>query len=193
MQCKPIAAIDPSLTSTGIAFGTSADDVQVRTVGSKPMGETAADRIRRYERLMMQIQDVLQEVNPALILIEGYSFGSSNKGQMNLREFGGILRWHLVDTGKVLEVAPAGLKKFATGKGNAKKEVVLAHVVNRWGQLFERSDEADAYALYRMALVACGRCEAENEAQRESVARVLETHQMATENLRALTGGEYGF
>lgn len=45
----------------------------------------------------------------------------------------------------------AEIKKFATGKGNAKKDVVLAAVCRRW-KVVASEDEADAIALLQLAM-----------------------------------------
>ena len=49
-------------------------------------------------------------------------------------------------------IAPGTLKKFVTGKGNAKKDLMLLKVYKKWGEEFEVDDLADAYGLARMAL-----------------------------------------
>lgn len=170
---KRILGIDPSLTSTGLCFGTSAIEWSTASAGSKPSGKTVKARIERYTRLVERINTVLHAEKPTLILVEGYSFGSRNGGEA-LAEFGGLLRQCLLFyTPDVYEVAPSTLKKFATGKGNSKKEMVMAHIAQRWGQLFATSDLADAFVLYQMGLVAAGAVEAANQHQREAVAKVV--------------------
>ncbi len=44
------------------------------------------------------------------------------------------------------------IKQFATGKGNADKEAVIAAVKEKWGHSAKTHDEADAYALLRYKL-----------------------------------------
>lgn len=171
---KRIVTIDPSISCTGLAFGTTADDVQVVSCASKPSGDSVSNRMARFERLVRSIEIHLEEHETELILIEGYAFGSKTSQQHKLAEFGGLLRWHLLDhCPRVLEVPPTCLKKFAVGKGNAKKDLVMAHVSDRWDKLFTNSDQADAYVLYRMGLVMVGREKADNVAQREAVGKVM--------------------
>jgi Holliday junction resolvasome RuvABC endonuclease subunit len=57
-----------------------------------------------------------------LIYIEGYSY--SSKGQVfSIGENGGILKWKLYDMGYDFGIIdPSSIKKFATGKGNSKKD-----------------------------------------------------------------------
>lgn len=51
-----------------------------------------------------------------------------------------------------LKVPPMTLKKYTTGKGNAKKNEMLLHVFKRWGMDFNGDDNAaDSYSLSRLA------------------------------------------
>ena len=49
-----------------------------------------------------------------------------------------------------LKVPPMTLKKFAAGKGNAKKQEMLLQIYKRWGMEFLDDNAADAYALARL-------------------------------------------
>jgi len=184
LNMHAIAAIDPSLTSTGLCWGTDADDFQVTCCSSKPIGKTVLDRVKRYEDLTSRILGILEPCRPRLILIEEYAYSKNMGGQMYLGEFGGILRLHICDyTPHVIEVTASCLKKFATGKGNAPKDIVMAHVQKQWGQIFRNNDEADAFCLYQMALCIAGRQKPANQAQREAVAKVLSGHCATSEQI----------
>jgi Holliday junction resolvasome RuvABC endonuclease subunit len=50
-----------------------------------------------------------------------------------------------------LKVPPMTLKKYASGKGNAKKQEMLLQIYKRWGVEFSDDNAADAYALARLA------------------------------------------
>lgn len=50
-----------------------------------------------------------------------------------------------------LQVPPMTLKKYATGKGTAKKQEMLLQIYKRWGVEFNDDNAADAYALARLA------------------------------------------
>ena len=50
----------------------------------------------------------------------------------------------------ILKVPPMTLKKFAAGKGNAKKQEMLLQIYKRWGLEFTDDNAADAYALGRL-------------------------------------------
>src|SRR3990167_3659041 len=124
--------------------------------------------------LVAGVVEFIESHGPSVaIFIEGYSFGSNMPGKNGTVEFGGLLRWHLVDLApRVYEVAPTTLKKFVTGKGNAKKEQILAHVQKRWGEMFETNDAGDAFGLYKLGCVVERLTEADTDAQREAAAKV---------------------
>lgn len=50
-----------------------------------------------------------------------------------------------------LLVPPTVVKKFAAGKGNAKKQEMLLQIYKRYGLEFNNDNAADAYALARIA------------------------------------------
>jgi Holliday junction resolvasome RuvABC endonuclease subunit len=50
-----------------------------------------------------------------------------------------------------LQVPPMTLKKYATGKGTAKKQEMLMQIYKRWNVEFNDDNAADSYALARLA------------------------------------------
>jgi Holliday junction resolvasome RuvABC endonuclease subunit len=50
-----------------------------------------------------------------------------------------------------LQIPPMTLKKYATGKGTAKKQEMLLQIYKRWGVEFNDDNAADAYSLARLA------------------------------------------
>lgn len=50
----------------------------------------------------------------------------------------------------ILKVPPMTLKKYAAGKGNAKKQEMLLQMYKRWGVEFNDDNAADSYALARL-------------------------------------------
>lgn len=50
-----------------------------------------------------------------------------------------------------LQIPPMTLKKYATGKGNAKKQEMLMQIYKRWNIEFNDDNAADSYALARLA------------------------------------------
>jgi Holliday junction resolvasome RuvABC endonuclease subunit len=50
-----------------------------------------------------------------------------------------------------LQIPPMTLKKYAAGKGNAKKQEMLLQIYKRYGVEFNDDNAADAYSLGRLA------------------------------------------
>lgn len=81
------------------------------------------------------------------IVIEGYGFGMTSDAK-SLAEIGGIIRYHLIEKGlRPIVIAPATLKKFITGKGNADKSIVLKEVLRRYELDIDDHNMADAFGL----------------------------------------------
>lgn len=58
------------------------------------------------------------------------------------------ITWHLRAP---LQIPPMTLKKYATGKGTAKKQEMLMQIYKRWGVEFNDDNAADSYALAKLA------------------------------------------
>ena len=132
-----IVGVDPSLSSTGVAL---ADDT-FATISTSAKGPKRLEAIRDQ---LLKLADGCD-----IVVIEGYSMGS-HQGSHQLGELGGVLRLALWEAGiPYVEVAPTRLKKWATGKGNAPKDQVLAKAARRWAGV-SNNDEADAAWLRDM-------------------------------------------
>lgn len=77
------------------------------------------DRIGKISQWAISI---VRETGPSLVFLEGYSFASIGNS-FDIAENTGLFKHklHLIGGYDVRLVAPTTLKKFATGKGNAKK------------------------------------------------------------------------
>lgn len=118
----------------------------------KPM----ANRFDRWALYKQWLATLLESHDVTLASIEGYGFSNSHT-LATLVELGTVLRMCAVEMGvSYIEVAPTSLKKFSTGKGNARKNQMMLAVYKRWG--FETVDDniADAYALARMGQAQLG-------------------------------------
>lgn len=133
-----IVGIDPSLTSTGVAVLPD----RTYVIRSKQHGVARLTEIR--DAIKKEIADA------DLVILENYAYCRANQAHQ-IGELGGVLRVLLTESGvRWITVAPAQLKKFATGKGNTKKEHMLQQVYKRWGVECETSDEADAFTLAKI-------------------------------------------
>jgi crossover junction endodeoxyribonuclease RuvC len=170
-----IIGIDPSLTNTAVVIGTESQH-DVRCFGSDNQGDHVAGRIARYESLVARIMAEIERGKPAidLIVMEAYSFGSNDARAKFSAEYGGILRFHLVElTDRIYEVAPMTLKKFATGAGKGDKDMIAAHLTKRYDVMLKNNDEYDAFALFQMGLIIDGRTQPQTTAQAEAIATVM--------------------
>jgi len=161
----PIAiGLDLSLTAAGIATPAG-----LRTTGEKgKIGASLADRRGRISRQTTRILDaVIGEAGvtwspfpdsgnpPMVVALESPAQHAKTPGQHDRSG----LWWRVVHELSawpdvyVCEVGIAALKKYATGKGNAGKDEVLAAVVRRYSD-HQVADNNQADALVLRAMVA---------------------------------------
>lgn len=99
------------------------------------------------------ISDLLDINKVGSIYLEGLSYGSSGQAVSQLGAMHFYIRIFLFENNLNYNIIqPGTLKKFVTGKGNAKKELILLNVYKKWGIEFTDNNLADAYCLARMAL-----------------------------------------
>ena len=143
MTTPLVIGLDLSLTSTGWASNYG----HLGTITSTGKADaTLGQRLERIRRLTTRITDIAWDLTPHLVLVEGPSYGSSN-GHHHDRSG---LWWQVVNNlpEPVVEVPPALVKLYATGKGNASKDTVLAAVVRRYPDwTVAGNDQADALTL----------------------------------------------
>lgn len=170
-----VCGLDPSLTGFAVCLLARDGTHVTRRFASHRLGADVAARIERALILVESVIDVIKPADPQVICIEGYSYMSNERGQMDLGELGGILRAYLLQfDGAIYEVAPVQLKKFVTGKGSGDKTALVARTVRRWGVDFPDNDRFDAYGLARMAGCIAGFWKAENVAESATIAKVIE-------------------
>ena len=135
-----VAGIDPSLSSTGMAF------------------EGGTDTFENYRKGMDRIVYILSRIEKRLVsekithaAIEGYFIMPGRlEGALGMAELAGTIKLLLLARGiPTIVVPPTALKKYVTGKGNASKPEVMLAIKKRWGKSFTQSDRADAYGLMR--------------------------------------------
>jgi crossover junction endodeoxyribonuclease RuvC len=166
-EAPRVVGIDLSLTCTGIAVPGYDPNVQGYTVAiKKPSGQRPENGWSELRRLRWMRSRVLAEVRrfsggvdsgfscPVLVVLEGLAFGSKSPHAMTRAG----LWWMVLDgldamPGVSVAVAsPASRAKYATGKGNAGKDVVMREVARRFPFFDGGEDEADALVLRSMGL-----------------------------------------
>ena len=176
---RAVMAIDPSLAGTAVAVHVPGAPPYEQRYATKP-ATSVHGRVLRYRSIATPIVELAIQHRPVLVLIEGYAFaamtrgkGAGGQGTEHRSELGGILRDRLLDhCGQIVEVPPATLKKWATGKGNAQKSEVVSALSRRYDRAFRTDDAADAWALMTLGLALTGQADPENKTQAE-VVRVM--------------------
>lgn len=149
---RPITGIDPSLIATGVAWPDGSTEVLAWP------GHGVERLAGVYARIANWVDlGPLADVHP-LVVLEGYAHGKGNQAHQ-MGELGGVMRLALHHCRvEVLVVPPAVVKKYATGKGNANKDLVRDAARDRLGPLAPgiSSDECDALWLRQIGLRLIG-------------------------------------
>lgn len=136
--------IDASLTGTGVVC------LKGDTIASSQRLDTKLKGVERLVAIEERLKHFVNHFNPDLVLLEGYAYAAKNQAHQ-IGELGGVIRTMLHKHNiNWIEVAPPQVKKFATGKGNAQKDLVMLNVYKKWGAEFVSNDEADAYVLAKI-------------------------------------------
>jgi len=136
---KTIVGIDYSLTSPAICINIDNADVLMfyyLTNKKKYIGQMSediigyehkewTDPIQRFKYISDFALDIISPLVSPQIFIEGYSFGSKGQGLFQIAENCGILKYRLQEQNLPYQtVVPSVVKKGATGKGNADKDMM---------------------------------------------------------------------
>lgn len=144
-----LVALDLALTTTGWAALNGSPTPALGVI--KPRGRG----VKRLADGLTQVRDLAADA--AAVILEGYSYSSRNSQAHSLGELGGVVKLGLHIRGvKLVIVPPSSLKKVATGKGNASKELVLVEAVKRLGYQGADNNIADALWLLVMAQIHYG-------------------------------------
>lgn len=151
---RRVVGVDLSLTSTAVAARVIESEelhvIRIRSTGAKT--DSLSEHITRLIRLSNQVVAAVRACSPELVAMEDMMFGTSRDTSAHRRSglwwmVASLLRHHGTP---MVAVPPSTLKKWATGKGNASKDMVLSAAVRRFPQVGQ-NDEADAAMLADMA------------------------------------------
>lgn len=139
-----VCGCDPS-TKTGVVALFPSGEVSSWVLTSQHKG------IARVQDLKTQFESLLTQINPQALCIEGYAF--ANRFTLALLvEINCAMRLAAYTRGITCYIAPPSVvKKFATDKGNAKKDAIAVAVKNRWGFEAPSDDVVDAYVMAQIA------------------------------------------
>ena len=170
---KTIIGIDYSLTSPAVCVNDGKLKFYYLTTKKKWIGQQSkdiigyehkewTDPIQRFTYISDFVFDILFTTNNPKIFIEGYSFGSKGQGLFQIAENCGILKYRLLEKNYGYNtVVPSVVKKGATGKGNADKDMMYGAFVKETNidlkQIFDTekvgnpiSDIADSYFIQKV-------------------------------------------
>lgn len=139
-----VLGLDLSLTSSGFAYRIGSGRIHTGTITPK-----AHKGVPRLVYIRRCIEMIIMEHGTSHAVIEGYSMGKFQMQRAHSTgELGGAIKMMLWEKRiSILIVSPKGLKKFATGNGNATKPQVQGHIMTHWGYRVTQEDEADAFVL----------------------------------------------
>lgn len=157
MQGDVVAiGIDPSLTAFGLSFVSAANPEQHETyVYSSPY--RGVRRLKDISSWMLESIIEIENMGHEVLNVAIEAAILSSPSSLPLGELAGTVKLALYnhfdeDEARFpLKIPPMTLKKYAAGKGNAKKQEMLLQIYKRWGLEFNDDNAADAYALARLA------------------------------------------
>ena len=170
---KTIIGIDYSLTSPAVCVNDGKLKFYYLTTKKKWLGKQSkdiigyehknwTDPIERFTYISDFVFNILFTTNNPKIFIEGYSFGSKGQGLFQIAENCGILKYRLLEKGYGYNtIVPSVVKKGATGKGNADKDMMYEAFVKETKidlkKIFDTekvgnpiSDIADSYFIQKV-------------------------------------------
>lgn len=104
-------------------------------------------------RMVSLIDDIMAHIRrDDVVCIEGFAFGAKGQGVAFQYGLGHGIRNALFIRGILPAiVTPAQLKKFATGKGNTKKDAMAVPIYKHWGFDHSSDNVRDAFVLAQIA------------------------------------------
>lgn len=156
---KVTIGIDQSLTGFALTV-LDIDNPQLYMTWVYKSPYFGIERLVDIRQWMIDAFDYVQAEGHTVIdlALEGTVLAS--QAALVLGELSALVRLTIFDYFKdelqyPLKVPPMTLKKFAAGKGNAKKQEMLLQIYKRWGIEFNDDNAADSYALARVVSKNC--------------------------------------
>lgn len=154
MHKKKVISIglDLSLTGTGVVILDNGKIIGQTLIKSKPaIDGKPKDEVFRIQTIVHEIVLTFIELEhrPDIAIIEGLAFMVRNATALvQLSALNYFTRAMLMDYHiPFIIVAPTSLKKFITGNGASKKDVMLIETYKRYGVSIMNDNECDAYGL----------------------------------------------
>ncbi len=145
--------LDLSLTGTGVVALEDGEIIIQRLIKSKPAGDLPVDELNRIRTIIRDIEScVIKATTIHVAVIEGLAFMVKNATALvQLSALNYMVREMLFKHQiPFVIVAPTTLKKFVTGSGGSKKDVMLMEMFKRYGVTILDDNENDAFGLAKI-------------------------------------------
>jgi crossover junction endodeoxyribonuclease RuvC len=144
--------LDLSLTGTGVVILENGKFIKRHLIKSKPVGDLPINELHRILKIVEEIKAAIGEQRIDIAVIEGLAFMVRNATALVQLSALNYMTRGLLDGMKIpfVIVAPTSLKKFITGNGASKKDVMLIETYKRYGVSIMNDNECDAYGLARV-------------------------------------------
>ena len=149
-----VAGLDMSYSGTGF-FLKNEDTFDIKTIKTTP--KTCANELLRIRYIVDSVMDRLPEPDKVSVIgLEDFYIPQSKLqmgSAMPLVMLGTTMRLALYENGYSFYIPTANqIKKFATGKGNCDKSIVVREVFKKWHIEAADDNQADACAMAYMGL-----------------------------------------
>jgi len=140
-------ALDPSLTSTGVAIFSDTTLLKTYTISPRNKGEA------RFEEIAFALKAIIALHKPDILITETAFFGQFAKTALTLGRVRGIFEgvFYLSENSKgiVIGIAPSeGKANFKAWRGKKDKELLASKINALYPEVsFKSQDEIDAVAI----------------------------------------------
>ena len=142
--------IDLSLRGTGMLLLNEKYEIIEQELISTNAKQDTEERILEIADKLSFIKNIK---NLKTLSIEGLAFGARGQRMLELAALHYYIRIMFYDEKIPFKVIPPTvIKKYLTGKGNSKKDLMLMKAYKKWGVEFEDDNLCDAYCLARYAI-----------------------------------------
>jgi len=140
--------LDPSLTGTGIVKL----DLESNIEEQKLISTKSSDKEEyRMSFILNEVNRIID--NDSVVYIEGLSHGSTGQSILEMAGLHYCITVNLYQRKITFKDIPPGtLKKFVTGNGRGKKNLMLLKTYKKFGIEFEDDNLCDAFCLAKLAL-----------------------------------------
>jgi len=165
--------LDVSLTATGFSMKRG-NELTMQTVKTTP--RTRPNDLERLRHIRESLMALVPD-STRMVCVEDF-FVPHKPSQMGAAKglimAGTLVRVALLERGMPFYVvSPSQIKKYATGKGNGPKSLVVREVYKRWGVDARDDNQADACVLAHMAEAIHRGADGLHKYQQDVVKKVL--------------------